>query len=98
MRGVRGVFHLGAASKVLPSLKNPQMGTFNVERNSVGTSRVLEARCQHPLHNLTFLTTVCIFIYISIYTCLRVRPREGAVALPRNPIWDVLCTLRAGGV
>lgn len=43
MVGVRGVFHLGAASKVLPSLKNPQMGTFNVERNSVGTSRVLEA-------------------------------------------------------
>eukprot|EP00930_Biecheleria_cincta_P087202 TRINITY_DN76452_c0_g1_i1.p1 TRINITY_DN76452_c0_g1~~TRINITY_DN76452_c0_g1_i1.p1 ORF type:complete len:759 (-),score=118.77 TRINITY_DN76452_c0_g1_i1:35-2281(-) len=43
MVGVRGVFHLGAASKVLPSLKNPAMGTFNVERNSVGTSRVLEA-------------------------------------------------------
>lgn len=42
MVGVRGVFHLGAASKVLPSLKNPHMGTFNVERNSVGTSRVLE--------------------------------------------------------
>merc|ERR1712032_783141 len=29
-------------SKVLPSLKNPAMGTFNVERNAVGTSRVLE--------------------------------------------------------
>jgi len=43
MVDVRGVFHLGAASKVLPSLKNPAMGTFNVERNSVGTSRVLEA-------------------------------------------------------
>mgnify|MGYP002804099778 CR=1 FL=1 len=43
MVGVRGVFHLGAASKVLPSLKNPAMGTFNVEKNSVGTSRVLEA-------------------------------------------------------
>lgn len=42
MTGVRGVFHLGAASKVLPSLKNPAMGTFNVERNSVGTSRVME--------------------------------------------------------
>jgi len=42
MVGVRGVFHLGAASKVLPSLKNPAMGTFNVERNSVGTSKVLE--------------------------------------------------------
>jgi len=42
MTGVRGVFHLGAASKVLPSLKNPAMGTFNIERNAVGTSRVLE--------------------------------------------------------
>eukprot|EP00425_Heterocapsa_triquetra_P010881 CAMPEP_0195146044 /NCGR_PEP_ID=MMETSP0448-20130528/170965_1 /TAXON_ID=66468 /ORGANISM="Heterocapsa triquestra, Strain CCMP 448" /LENGTH=257 /DNA_ID=CAMNT_0040184579 /DNA_START=69 /DNA_END=839 /DNA_ORIENTATION=- len=42
MDGVRGVFHLGAASKVLPSLKNPAMGTFNIERNAVGTSRVLE--------------------------------------------------------
>lgn len=42
MTEVRGVFHLGAASKVLPSLKSPAMGTFNVERNSVGTSRVME--------------------------------------------------------
>jgi len=42
MQGVSGVFHLGAASKVLPSLKDPAMGTFNIERNAVGTSRVLE--------------------------------------------------------
>lgn len=42
VRGVRGVFHLGAASKVLPSLRDPAMGTFNIERNAVGTSRVLE--------------------------------------------------------
>lgn len=42
MVGVRGVFHLAAASKVLPSLKSPSMGTFNVERNAVGSSRVLE--------------------------------------------------------
>mmetsp|Transcript_114837 Transcript_114837/g.335876 ORF Transcript_114837/g.335876 Transcript_114837/m.335876 type:complete len:784 (-) Transcript_114837:81-2432(-) len=42
MVGVRGVFHLGAASKVLPSLKDPSMATFNYERNAVGTSRVLE--------------------------------------------------------
>lgn len=42
MVGVLGVFHLGAASKVLPSLKDPAMGTFNIERNAVGTSRVLE--------------------------------------------------------
>jgi len=42
MVDVKGVFHLGAASKVLPSLKNPAMGTFNIERNAVGTSRVLE--------------------------------------------------------
>eukprot|EP00933_Yihiella_yeosuensis_P080140 TRINITY_DN9354_c2_g1_i1.p1 TRINITY_DN9354_c2_g1~~TRINITY_DN9354_c2_g1_i1.p1 ORF type:complete len:410 (-),score=71.18 TRINITY_DN9354_c2_g1_i1:69-1232(-) len=43
MADVRGVFHLGAASKVLPSLKDPSMATFNVERNAVGTSRVMEA-------------------------------------------------------
>jgi len=42
MVGVKGVFHLGAASKVLPSLKDPSMATFNYERNVVGTSRVLE--------------------------------------------------------
>merc|ERR1712110_453647 len=42
MVDVVGVFHLGAASKVLPSLKSPAMGTFNIERNAVGTSRVLE--------------------------------------------------------
>jgi len=42
MVGVRGVFHLGAASKVLPSLKDPGMATFNYERNAVGTSRVLQ--------------------------------------------------------
>lgn len=43
MVGVSGVFHLGAASKVLPSLKSPDMATFNIERNAVGTSRVLQA-------------------------------------------------------
>jgi len=43
MVGVRGVFHLAAASKVLPSLKNPRMATFNIERNALGTSNILEA-------------------------------------------------------
>lgn len=43
MQGVVGVFHLAAASKVLPSLKSPKMATFNIERNAVGTSNVLEA-------------------------------------------------------
>lgn len=42
MDGVSGVFHLAAASKVLPSLKNPHMATFNVEKNALGTGRVLE--------------------------------------------------------
>ena len=49
-----------------PVLRSPQMGTFNVERNSVGTSRVLEAklwtsqplvmhlRCQSFRENLVF--------------------------------------------
>mmetsp|Transcript_51245 Transcript_51245/g.141846 ORF Transcript_51245/g.141846 Transcript_51245/m.141846 type:complete len:779 (-) Transcript_51245:171-2507(-) len=43
MVGVKGIFHLGAASKVLPSLKDPAMATFNYERNAIGTSRVLQA-------------------------------------------------------
>merc|ERR1712216_97044 len=43
MVGVRGVFHLAAASKVLPSLRNPNMATFNIERNALGTSNILEA-------------------------------------------------------
>lgn len=42
MKGVTGIFHLAAASKVLPSLKDPHMATFNVEKNAVGTGRVLE--------------------------------------------------------
>lgn len=42
MEGVTGVFHLAAASKVLPSLKDPHMATFNVEKNALGTGRVLE--------------------------------------------------------
>merc|ERR1719356_2189656 len=43
MAGIQGVFHLAAASKVLPSLKSPKMATFNIEQNAVGTSNVLEA-------------------------------------------------------
>jgi len=42
MVGVQGIFHLAAASKVLPSLKDPGMAAFNYERNAVGTSRVLQ--------------------------------------------------------
>eukprot|EP00811_Abedinium_folium_P034253 NODE_7150_length_1603_cov_7.392954.p1 GENE.NODE_7150_length_1603_cov_7.392954~~NODE_7150_length_1603_cov_7.392954.p1 ORF type:complete len:494 (+),score=56.30 NODE_7150_length_1603_cov_7.392954:153-1484(+) len=42
MAGVRGVFHLAAASKVAPSLKDPSMATFNVEVNALGTATVLE--------------------------------------------------------
>ncbi|CAE8585854.1 unnamed protein product [Polarella glacialis] len=42
MQGVTGLFHLAAASKVLPSLKSPAMATFNIEQNAVGTSNVLE--------------------------------------------------------
>jgi NAD(P)-dependent dehydrogenase (short-subunit alcohol dehydrogenase family) len=37
------VFHLAAASKVLPSLKDPAMATFNTNQNSVGTANVLQA-------------------------------------------------------
>ena len=41
-KNVSGVFHLAAASKVAPSLKDPRMATFNVQTNSVGTANVLE--------------------------------------------------------
>lgn len=51
MVGVRGVFHLAAASKVLPSLKSPRMATFNIERNALGTSNVLEAANETKLVN-----------------------------------------------
>jgi len=51
MVGVRGVFHLAAASKVLPSLRNPNMATFNIERNALGTSNVLEAANETKLVN-----------------------------------------------
>jgi nucleoside-diphosphate-sugar epimerase len=43
MKGVKGVFHLAAASKVLPSLKDPKMATFNVDMNAIGTANLLEA-------------------------------------------------------
>ncbi|KAF4689456.1 hypothetical protein FOZ60_001642 [Perkinsus olseni] len=46
MEGVTGVIHLAAASKVLPSLKNSTMATFNVNVNSVGTANVLEVAQQ----------------------------------------------------
>ncbi|KAF4672115.1 hypothetical protein FOL47_000886 [Perkinsus chesapeaki] len=46
MKGVTGIIHLAAASKVLPSLKNSTMATFNVNVNSVGTANVLEVAQQ----------------------------------------------------
>lgn len=61
MAGVRGVFHLAAASKVLPSLKNPRMATFNIERNALGTSNVLEVA------NETQLVTKVVYAASSTY-------------------------------
>jgi len=46
MNGVTGLFHLAAASKVLPSLTNSSMATFNVEENAIGTAKVLEVAQQ----------------------------------------------------
>eukprot|EP00397_Hematodinium_sp_SG-2012_P068834 GEMP01114161.1.p1 GENE.GEMP01114161.1~~GEMP01114161.1.p1 ORF type:complete len:177 (+),score=43.80 GEMP01114161.1:109-639(+) len=46
MEGVQGVFHLAAASKVLPSLTNASMATFNVYQNAIGTAKVLEVAAQ----------------------------------------------------
>ncbi len=50
---MEGVFHLAAASKVAPSLKDPTMATFNVAVNSVGTANVLEV-----IFNFTLQTSV----------------------------------------
>jgi len=61
MVGVRGVFHFAAASKVLPSLKSPKMATFNIERNALGTSNVLEAA------NVTKLVTKVVYAASSTY-------------------------------
>ena len=49
LSGVTGVFHLAAASKVLPSLKDPTMATFNVEQNAMGTALLLEEVAQSNL-------------------------------------------------
>jgi len=43
MRGVEGVFHLAAMSKVFPSLGNPDMIDFCLEQNVQGTLNVLKA-------------------------------------------------------
>ena len=40
--GVSGVFHLAAASKVAPSLKDPLMATVNVQVNGIGTANLLQ--------------------------------------------------------
>jgi len=61
MAGVRGVFHLAAASKVLPSLRSPKMATFNIEQNAVGTSNILEAA------NETHLVRKVVFAASSTY-------------------------------
>merc|ERR1712136_700155 len=37
----------GAASKVLPSLKNPAMGTFNIERKKRGLDLLIEGSGDH---------------------------------------------------
>lgn len=44
--GMDGVFHLAAASKVAPSLKDPSMATLNVRANALGTANILEASVQ----------------------------------------------------
>lgn len=43
VEGVEYVYHLAAMSKVVPSLKNPEMARFCVEANALGTWNVLNA-------------------------------------------------------
>ena len=43
VKGVVGVFHLAAMSKVKPSLSDPSIATYAVETNALGTANLLEA-------------------------------------------------------
>jgi UDP-glucose 4-epimerase len=43
VKGVEYVYHLAAMSKVVPSLKDPEMAKFCVESNEIGTWNVLMA-------------------------------------------------------
>eukprot|EP00391_Amoebophrya_sp_Ameob2_P004838 CAMPEP_0179000354 /NCGR_PEP_ID=MMETSP0795-20121207/10622_1 /TAXON_ID=88552 /ORGANISM="Amoebophrya sp., Strain Ameob2" /LENGTH=510 /DNA_ID=CAMNT_0020693335 /DNA_START=84 /DNA_END=1616 /DNA_ORIENTATION=+ len=43
-----GIFHLAAASKVLPSLVDAKMATFNVKNNALGTANLLEVAKRLP--------------------------------------------------
>lgn len=54
MEGVQGLFHLAAASKVLPSLTNATMATFNVQVNAIGTAIVLEAAQQVGIKRIVY--------------------------------------------
>mmetsp|Transcript_10300 Transcript_10300/g.23064 ORF Transcript_10300/g.23064 Transcript_10300/m.23064 type:complete len:412 (-) Transcript_10300:135-1370(-) len=54
MKGVEGVFHLAACSKVAPSLKDPRTATLNFEKNVVGTALVLEAAHKFKVHKVVY--------------------------------------------
>lgn len=80
MVGVVGVFHLAAASKVLPSLKDPSMATFNIERNAVGTSLVMEVA------NETKLVRKVVYAASSTYYGNQEAPfEESAAFAPSSP-------------
>jgi len=80
MVGVQGVFHLAAASKVAPSLKNPTMATFNVARNAVGTANVLEAA------NATGLVRKVVYAASSTYYGNQPPPfKETSLFSPTSP-------------
>jgi UDP-glucose 4-epimerase len=55
MRGVEGVFHLAAMSKVGPSLGDPDMIPFCTHQNVVGTENVLRAALGHKAHIRKFI-------------------------------------------
>merc|ERR1712151_493845 len=63
-----------------PSLKDPAMGTFNIERNAVGTSRVLEVA------NETKLVTKVVYAASSTYYGNQPTPfSEDAPFRPTSP-------------
>jgi UDP-glucose 4-epimerase len=55
MKGVAGVFHLAAMSKVLPSLANPDMVAVCTHQNVLGTANVLRAALEHRAHIRRFI-------------------------------------------
>jgi len=54
MEGVREVYHLAAESKVLPSMRDPEMAEKCIETNVMGTHRVLYSAMNHKVRKVMY--------------------------------------------